>query len=63
MKRKDYKGKLKDLKNRKREVMEEDFESSKQRKLMIQSFKRESRALKRSERNQVRQDLKDEYDI
>jgi len=59
----EYKYKRKDLKKRKREAMEEEFESSKQRKLMIQAFKRESRALKRSERNKVKKDLKDEYGL
>jgi len=55
--------KRKDLKKRKREAMDEDFESSKQRKLVVQVFKRESRALKRSERNKIKKDLKDEYGL
>ena len=59
----EYKYKRKDLKKRKREAMEEDFESSKERKLITNAFKRESRALKRSERNKVKKDLRNEYDI
>jgi hypothetical protein len=59
----EYKYKRKDLKKRKREAMEEEFESSKQRKLTVQVFKRESRALKRSERNKIKKDLKEEYNL
>jgi len=60
MKSKDYNRKLRDLKSKKREVMKNDFESSKERRNVVDSFKRESRSLKRSEKNMLRKQLRDE---
>jgi DNA polymerase III sliding clamp (beta) subunit (PCNA family) len=60
MKTKDYKSKLRTLKSKKREVMKEDFESSKERRSIVDSFKRESRSLKRSEKNSLRRQLRDD---
>jgi hypothetical protein len=58
-----YKYKRKDLKDRKREAMETEFKSSNERKLVTKSFKRESRSLKRSERNEVKRNLKDLFGL
>ena len=58
----EYKNKRKDLKKRKREALEEDLTAN-ERKQITKSFKRESRSLKRSERNKVKRDLKEEYDL
>jgi len=59
----EYKNKRKDLKIRKRIAMKRKFQSSDERKSVAESFKREARALKRSERNKVKKDLKDEYGL
>lgn len=40
-----------------------DFESSKDRKRVVESFKRESRSLKRSEKNSLKGSLRNEYGI
>lgn len=61
--KKDYNKKRKDLKQRKREAMEENFDSSSERRQIILSFKRESRSLKRSEKNAIKRQLRDEYGI
>jgi len=57
---KDYKGKRKELRDAKRVVMEEGFESSKERKAVAQSFKRSFRAIKRSEKQVIQKQIKDE---
>jgi len=41
MKIKDYNSKKKNLKNNKREIMKEEFNSAKERKAVINSFKKE----------------------
>jgi len=56
---KNYKGKRKELRDTKRVVMEREFDSSKERKNVVDSFKRESRSLKRSEKNAVRKEIED----
>lgn len=60
---KNYKQKRKELKGVKREVMKRGFESSGERKNVTDSFKRESRSLKRSEKNAVKRELRDEYGV
>jgi len=57
---KDYNGKRKDLRDAKRVVMEEGFDSSKERKAVTQSFKREFRSLKRSEKQAIQKEIDDE---
>ena len=42
---------------RKREVMKSEFESSAERKNVVDSFKREYRSLKRSERQAVKKQI------
>lgn len=59
----EYKNKRKDLKNRKRKAMKGGFASSKERKGVVQSFKRESRSLKRSEKNKLKQDFKNKFGV
>lgn len=59
MKQKDYQKKMKDLKSRKREAMEADFKSAKERKSVISSFKKEARALKRSEKQAIARAIRD----
>jgi len=56
---KNYKGKRKDLKDAKRVVMERGFDYAGERKNVVDSFKRESRSLKRSEKNEVRREIED----
>jgi len=58
-----YKKKRKSLRDEKREVMKEEFRSSDERKATVKSFKRMSRSLKRSERNNIKKLLKDEYGL
>jgi hypothetical protein len=58
-----YKKKRNDLRDRKREVMEEEFRSSDERRAVVKSFKRESRSIKRSERNEIKRELRDKYGI
>jgi len=60
---KNYKQKRKELKSVKREVMKRGFESSSERKNVADSFKREARSLKRSEKNAIKKEIRDEYDI
>lgn len=55
----EYKNKRKQLKRRKREAMKGDFKSSKERKSVSDSFKRESRSLKRSEKQAVKKAIRD----
>ncbi|HUU88805.1 MAG TPA: hypothetical protein VMX17_13785 [Candidatus Glassbacteria bacterium] len=43
--------------------MKRGFESSSERKNVADSFKREARSLKRSEKNAVKKEIRDEYDI
>jgi hypothetical protein len=59
MRPKDYKNKRKDLKERKREAMDGDFKSAKERKAVSNSFKKESRSLKRSEKQAVQKAIRD----
>jgi len=59
---KNYKQKRKELKGVKREIMERGFESSTERKNVTDSFKRESRSLKRSEKNAVNREIRDILD-
>jgi hypothetical protein len=54
----EYKYKRKDLKKRKREAMEEDLTSD-ERKQISNVFKRESRSLKRSEKQAVAKAIRD----
>ena len=58
-----WKEKRKTLKEKKREIMKRDFQSSKDRKNTTNSFKREYRALKRAEKNEFKKDIKDGYGI
>ena len=58
----EYKYKRRWLKDKKREAMSDDLTAN-ERKQITKSFKRESRSLKRSEKNKVKRDLKDEYGI
>lgn len=58
-----YKHKIKDLKRRKREALNEDFNSSKERKHVVETFKREARSLKRSEKNEIKNEIKKKFGI
>ena len=59
-----YKKKRKSLRDDKREMMKEsDFRSSDERKAAVKAFKRMSRSLKRSERNNIKKLLKEEYGL
>jgi len=58
-----YKHKRKDLKNKKRIVMKKKFKSSDERKNVSESFKREFRSLKRSEKNEISQNIKKEFGV
>ena len=53
----EYKNKRKALKSAKRIAMKRDFKSSDERKSVRESFNREFRALKRSEKNKVKQKM------
>ena len=59
----DFKKKRKNLRDRKREAMEEEFKSSKERKGVVNSFKRESRSIKRSEKNEIKRVLRNSFGI
>jgi hypothetical protein len=59
----DFKKKRKGLRDRKREAMEEEFKSSKERKGVINTFKKESRSIKRSEKNEIKRNLRDQFGI
>lgn len=59
----DYKKKRKDLRDRKREAMTEEFKSSKERKGVVNTFKRESRSIKRSEKNEIKKVLRNNFGI
>lgn len=61
MRSKNYKNRRKDLKNRKREAMKGDFKSAKERKSVSDTFKREARALKRSEKQVVKKAIRDMF--
>jgi len=58
-----YKKKRKSLRDEKREVMKEEFRSSDERKATVKAFKRMSRSIKRSERNNIKKLLKEEYGL
>jgi len=60
---KTYKFKRKELRDRKRVVMESGFDSSRERKKVVEGFKRESRSLKRSEKNSLKNTLRNQYGI
>jgi hypothetical protein len=62
MKQKNYKQKRKDLKIEKREGMKQDFEDIKSRKRFVDEIKRSYRALKRSERQQIRKHIEKELE-
>ena len=55
--------KREDLKNHKREVMKRDFKKSGERNNILDSFKREFRSLKRSEKNKYKNDIKKEFGV
>jgi hypothetical protein len=55
--------KRKELKDAKREAMKKEYDSTKQRKAVKESFNREFRSLKRSEKNKVKQDIKKEFGV
>lgn len=57
------KHKRKDLKNKKREALKRDFNSTQERKNVKESFKREFRSLKRSEKNKLKNKLKKEFGV
>lgn len=59
----DYKKKRKDLRDRKREAMNEEYKSAKERKGVVNSFKRESRSIKRSEKNEIKRVLRNSFGI
>ena len=59
----DYKKKRKDLRDRKREAMNEEFKSAKERKGVVNTFKRESRSIKRSEKNEIKKVLRNNFGI
>ena len=59
----DYKKKRKDLRDRKREAMTEEYKSSKERKGVVNTFKRESRSIKRSEKNEIKRVLRNSFGI
>ena len=59
----DFKKKRKGLRDRKREVMKEEFNSSKERKAVVNSFKKESRSIKRSEKNEIKKVLRNNFGI
>jgi hypothetical protein len=59
----EYENKMKGLKMRKKEAMKRDFKSSKERKSVVEGFKKEARSIKRSDKNKVKMDLRKEYDI
>lgn len=57
------KRKRKELKDAKREAMKREYDSSKQRKAVKESFNREFRSLKRSEKQKVKKDIERELDV
>ena len=59
----DYKKKRKDLRDRNREAMTEEYKSSKERKGVVNSFRRESRSIKRSEKNEIKRVLRNSFGI
>ena len=62
MDRKQAKAKRRELKNAKRVSME-TADTSKKRKEISKSFKRQFRAVKRSERNNYKNDIKREFGV
>jgi len=60
---KNYKFKRRELRDKKREAMEGGFDSSRERKKVVEGFKRESRSLKRSEKNSFKNTLRNQYGI
>jgi hypothetical protein len=59
----DFKKKRKDLRDRKREAMNEEYKSAKERKGVVNTFKRESRSIKRSEKNEIKKVLRNDFGI
>ena len=57
------KHKRKELKEAKREAMKREYDSSKQRKAVKESFNREFRSLKRSEKNKYKNGIKREFGV
>jgi len=58
MKNKDYDKKRKDLKDEKRAGMKERFENTLHRKKFVEGIKKEFRAVKRSERQFIKKEMK-----
>jgi len=56
------KRKRKELKDAKREATKREYDSSKQRKAVKESFNREFRSLKRAEKQKVKRDIERELD-
>ena len=56
-------GERKYLKIRKRECMKRDFQSTSERKNLVNSFKKEYRAIKRGEKNEIKRTLRDKYGV
>lgn len=51
------------LKDAKRAAMKREYNSSKERKAVKDSFNREFRSLKRSEKNKIKQNIKKEFGV
>jgi len=62
MRSKDYNKKRKELKDEKREGMKNHFDDTKQRKRFVEDIRRSFRAVKRSERQIVKQEIKKELE-
>lgn len=58
----DYKKKRKDLRDRKREAMNEEYKSAKERKGVVNTFKKESRQIKRREKSDLQKIFKNYLD-
>jgi len=55
--------KRKELKEAKRAAMKREYNSSEERKAVKESFNREFRSLKRSEKNKYKNDIKQEFGV
>jgi hypothetical protein len=62
MKTKNYKQKRKDLKIEKRQISKTSFENTNIRKARVNDIKRKYRSLKRSERQVIKKQIKDNVD-
>jgi len=51
------------LKSKKREAMKRDFQSTKERKNVRDSFNAQFRSLKRSEKNKIKRNIKREFGV